>query len=214
MWKGRDIWLAAAVCGPRREALGQGFAEVARWPGRLWQWRYALQLFAAGVRGEGEVRKVEAEDKRNRQIDIEEALELHGRQDPQRGFGRKKKEKHAANQHDPSNQCDQDGQDAAGPDVVREDNGEPAGKRDDGEDHHGRTVAEERGNRGESILPLGQEPKAGDQCEEAEEPAEEYAEWLHDDRILQQIELGELLLRLRGINLTWQVVAACGSGEN
>ena len=210
MWKGRDIWLAAAVCGPRREALGQGFAEVARWPGRLWQWRYALQLFAAGVRGEGEVRKVEAEDKRNRQIDIEQALELHGGQDPQRGFGRKEKEEHAANQHHPSNQCDQDGQDAAGPDVVREDNGKPAGERDNGEDHHGRTIAEERGNGRESVLPLGQEPKAGDQREKAEEPAEEYGERFHDHRILQQIELGELLLfsRLRGINLTRQVVAA------
>src|SRR5436853_5830027 len=101
MWKGRDISLALGVCGKRGDALGQDFAEVARWPGRPWQWRYALQLFAAGVRGEGEVREVEAEDKRNRQIDIEEALELHSRQDPQRGFGRKKKEKHAANQHDP-----------------------------------------------------------------------------------------------------------------
>src|SRR5690348_16402587 len=154
------------------------------------------------ARGKGEEGEVDAQNEGNSQVEVEESAELHGFEDTERGRGRKEKEKQAANEHDPSNQCDQDGQGTAGPDVVREDDGESAGERDNGEDYHGRAIAEKRGDGGERRLALDEQPKTSSQREQAEEAAQVYGERFHSERILQRIPSRERLSCCPGISVT------------
>ncbi|PYU23188.1 MAG: hypothetical protein DMG30_12365 [Acidobacteria bacterium] len=74
---------------------------------------------------EGEVCEVDAEDEGNGQVGLEESFKLHALQDAEAGFRRKEQETYLG-QHDPSNQCDENRQNAAGPDVVCEHDGERA----------------------------------------------------------------------------------------
>jgi hypothetical protein len=65
---------------------------------------------------------------------------------------------------------------------VCQDNGEPSGQSDDREDQHDWTIAKQRGNGRNCVLPLDQQPKAGDQRKQTEETSEEYREWVHGER--------------------------------